>query len=178
MAHPKNKQFDDFYEAKIEPHLKKIKRLSKRGLSKPQIARRLGIAPATFHRHYLARAEVREAFMSGIVDNSDRVAVSLVKAATGYYYEETDIIEDEFGDVIQVKKKKKWQPPNPGAAVRVMNMVERYYGVNERAKEAQIRNITADAAIKEKALEELEGKDGAIPLLEILAGVRTVDNNE
>ena len=171
-------QAERYYKERIEPNLKKIARLSKRGKTKQQIAKRLGIDYQTLLKHCKARPELNDLFMNGLTANSERVAVSLVQAATGYKYKEKEILYDGVGDIVQVKVKEKYNPPNVGAAIRVLKMIEDYYGVDEQLKAAQVRNVTADAELKEKALEDLRGGKDVVPIVSILENLRTLGGGD
>ena len=167
----------NYYNKRIKPNLHRIERLSKRGLSKQEIAKRLDLDYKTLLKHSKIWPELRDVFLSGIVSNADKVAKSLVQAAIGYEYTEKETIYDELGDVVQVKVKTKKNPPNVGAANRILKMVEEYYGIDEQLKAAQVRNIEADAHIKEEALKEVMGDKKAPPILALMEGLRTVGVN-
>ena len=174
MEQEKLSRRDSYYYKKIDPHLKKITRLTRRGYTKQEIAKRIGVDYYTMMKHYKARPELREAFMKGAEGQGERAAVSLFKASQGYHYTEKEITRDERGDIVQTKTKTKWQPPNVGAALRILKMFEEYYGVDERHKEALIRNTNADAELKEIAIDDLNNGKDVAPILGILQGLRTM----
>ena len=163
-----------FYEERIQPQLPKIKRLAKRHKTKQEIARRIGVDYKTLLKHTKEQPELREIFISVIIDNGDKVAASLVKSALGYEYEEKEKLYDEIGDLVQLKVKTKRQPPNVGAALRILKMIDDYHGVDEELKTAQIRNVKADAELKETALEELKGGKETAPIIALMQGLRTL----
>lgn len=169
-----------YYRDRLLPALPRIRRLTRRGKSKIEICERLGLRYSTVLDYEKVYPDVREAFLTGFREKSDKVAVSLISAAIGYNYDETERIYDEHGDLVMRKVKTKYNPPNIGAINRIFKMFEQYHGVDERLKEAQIQNVLTDAAIKEAALKELQGDGQNAPIVELLKGLNTlgVRNND
>lgn len=165
---------EKYYQTRLLPNLPRIRRLTKRGVPKAEVCKRLGLKYDRVLQYQDFYPDVREAFLDGMRVQSDKVAVSLLKSATGYKYNETERIYDENGDMVMMKVKEKYNPPNMGAINRIFKMFEQYYGVDERLKSAQTKNVDMDASLKRAALDELQNGNESAPIVALLQGLNTI----
>lgn len=85
------------------------------GLTDEQIARKIGINPATLYRWMERYSEISEAIKKGKAPVDFQVENALLKRALGYDYEE--VVTEVYGDGKKhVKKIKRHVPPDVGAA--------------------------------------------------------------
>lgn len=173
----RNGDRDAFYEERIKPKLSKIERLARRGKSKQDIAKRIGVNYRTLLIHARERTELNEALISGYQAAGDKVVRSLLQTALGYTVKEKTTIYDDEHNVVETRVKERYIPPLHGAQVRFLKMIGEYDTVDEKLKSAQIRNTTAEAQIKEKVLN---GEGGDLPPIMQWLGKRTlgVDEND
>lgn len=85
------------------------------GLTDEQIARKIGINPATLYKWMDKYSEISEAIKKGKAPVDFEVENALLKRALGYDYEE--VVTEVYGDGKKhVKKVKRHVPPDVGAA--------------------------------------------------------------
>lgn len=166
-----------FYEQRIKPKLPKIERLARRGKSKQEIAERIGVNYRTLLTHAKERTELNEALISGYRAAGDKVVKSLLQTAIGYTVKEKTTIYDDEHNVVETRVKERYIPPLHGAQVRFLKMIGEFDTVDEKLKEAQTRNTTAEAQLKEKMLS---GNGGNLPPIMQWLGKRTlgVEDND
>ncbi|NHN34697.1 transposase [Paenibacillus agricola] len=108
------------WETHVYPRLAEIQQWFQEGVDSGVIVKNLGIAPATWYEYidkHPMLAELVKWSKSVIISH---VETSLLKAATGYEYEEikTIIEEDKNGKKkTRIEKVKRHQPPNPTAMI-------------------------------------------------------------
>lgn len=165
---------EDKYKKLVEPKLRKVARMARRGKSRQEIANELMITGRALNLMSLEYPELHDALMVSFREHADRASKSLIKLAEGFVAHDNETTYDGDGSILSRKLKMRQIPPNLQAIEKLMQMSQDFYGVDERLVEARIRSMEAEAKIKEHTLKALEGGEGHIPLLGILEGVRTV----
>lgn len=60
--------------------------------------------------------------MESKAENIRQIEKSIFKAAVGYEYEESEIKANKRGKTTEIKKTKKYRPPDTRAAVAYLNL--------------------------------------------------------
>lgn len=95
-----------------EYYIQMAKQYARDGLIDREIAAKFGIHKSTLYRWMKQCPELRETMKvnKAIVDS--QVVDTTIKAIHGFEYEETKVIADANGKVIQIIKHRKFIPPN------------------------------------------------------------------
>lgn len=148
-----------YYNGRIASQLGRVRRLAKRGKTREEIAKAIKVPLTKLNEAAEAVPELRGALLAEYDTNTKKVTAALLELATGYNYQETTetTVSDEQGDIVQTTTKTtlKHIPPNITAINRFMKMTEATFGIDERHKAAQLRAVLADAALKEKLLNDM-----------------------
>lgn len=107
-----------YTEKQLKKRKEEIEKWAKRGCTKKEIATNLGISKTTFESY-----EKKYSWLSGLIKKAQFEAVeevenSLYKAATGYYYNEDQIVKvkvNQYQEDVKVIEVKKFKPPDTGA---------------------------------------------------------------
>jgi hypothetical protein len=100
----------------VQPRLDQIKEWYQLN-TEDQIAKRLGISPASFGKYKREHAELRDALREGRETLVENLKMSLKKKAQGYYYEEskTTVRQEGGKDIKVIERYKKYAHPDTGA---------------------------------------------------------------
>lgn len=107
-----------YNEKQLKDRKEEIENWAKRGCTKKEIATNLGISKTTFEAY-----EKKYSWLSGLIKKAQFEAVeevenSLFKAATGYYYKDTQAIKvkvDQYKEEVQMIEVTKFKAPDVGA---------------------------------------------------------------
>ncbi|NHN29642.1 transposase [Paenibacillus agricola] len=108
------------WETHVYPRLAEIQQWFQEGVDSGVIVKNLGIAPATWYEYIDKHPMLAELVKWSKAVIISTVEKSLLKAATGYEYEEirTVVEEDKNGKKkTRIEKVKRHQPPNPTAMI-------------------------------------------------------------
>jgi DNA-binding CsgD family transcriptional regulator len=108
------------FETHVIPRFAEIQQWMEEGLTNDQMCDKLDIAPATWYEYVNKHPMFSDLITWGRSVTNTRVENSLLRAATGYEYEEikTIIEEDKNGKKrTRIEKVKRHMPPNPTAMV-------------------------------------------------------------
>ena len=106
------------YEQLVQPYLDEIQKKVRQGITEAEIAKALNISVASLNNYKQQHKELLEALSKNKgADVLQGLINAGIKAATGYYVENEQVIygrDAETGEVVvqQVIKKKEWQAPN------------------------------------------------------------------
>lgn len=106
------------YEQLVQPYLDLIQQKVRQGITEAEIAKSLNISVASLNNYKQQHKELLEALSKNKgADVLQGLINAGIKAATGYYVENEQVIygrDAETGEVVvqQVIKKKEWQAPN------------------------------------------------------------------
>lgn len=93
-------------------HPKIVKWMCRNGASDEQIAGEFGISVCQLYRWYRRFPELCQAKESNKLTTDVEVEDSLLKRATGYDVEETEVVASKDGRPLRIKKTKKHIPPD------------------------------------------------------------------
>lgn len=106
------------YEQLVQPYLDLIQQKVRQGITEAEIAKSLNISVASLNNYKQQHKELLEALSKNKgADVLQGLINAGIKAATGYYVENEQVIygrDAATGEVVvqQVIKKKEWQAPN------------------------------------------------------------------
>lgn len=145
------------YEKWLQPeNLTLVQGWRRDGLSDEQVAKNIGINRSTLHDWIKNYPDFANAYKKGTEVSLYEVENALYKSAVGFEVEEVEMIETKTPDgevTRQVRKRKRYIPPNVGAACFILK--------NKKSKEWKDRpdDLTADKNEPIKVLIERSGED-------------------
>lgn len=105
---------------KIKIFEKLIYELSSQGLTKPEIAKKLGVSTQQLIRLMKEKPNLEAAYEDGINESVREVEKALFKRATGYYVKEKKkrITTGQFGETYErVEESERYVPPDVNAII-------------------------------------------------------------
>lgn len=152
MAGRKNKSGrKNKYDSYVKPHLEDISRWVQT-MDEEQIARRLGISPATWYVYKNEHPELSEAVKAGRQDLISDIKSALKMRAKGFEYQEKKVYTKvgDNGSAVYEETTTKYAPPDVAACNSILQNLDPEWRrdkalYNLREKEYELKKKLAEA---------------------------------